>query len=98
MAEESIPRRRWYQFTIADLALGTTLVAAGIGLLLATIGNHIPLDVESSGGLIAYIGLFYASGAIIGAGVFSPFRLKTVGLILGFLGIFPVISLFRFGP
>ena len=89
------PKRRWFQFEMIDLILGTTLVAVGLGILLASLRNSFHLDYETAEGHITLIGLAFASGAMIGAGLLSPFKLKTVGLILGFVLVFPAVFFFE---
>jgi hypothetical protein len=86
-------KHRWFQFGVRELMLAVTLIAFGLGLLIATWRNAFHLNAESSEALITWIGLIYASGAMIGAGLLSPFRLKTIGLILGFLLVYPVLIL-----
>ena len=82
------PKRRWFQFSTADLFLGVTLMAMGIGGLAGI--AKFDSTLRDLGWIL---GIFYGSGALIGAGLFSPFRQKTVGAILGFLLIYPTTLL-----
>ena len=65
---------KWYQFTLRDLFLATTLIAVGFGGMAWW---------DKSGELLVAFG----SEALIGAGIFAPFKLKvTGGLLCALLG------------
>jgi hypothetical protein len=92
---DAAPKLRWFQFELRDLILGPTLVAAGLAVLIATWRNSFHLDWHTVEGHTALYGLTFASGAIIGAGLLSPFKLKTVGMIVGFVLVFPAMLFFE---
>jgi hypothetical protein len=67
------------RFTLRDLFLATTLIAAGmLGLGLAF---YNPIDFNR---LILSIGLLPGSTMMIGAGIGLIFQRPTVGTVLGF--------------
>jgi len=74
--------------TTTDLFLGVTFLVMGIGGLVGIFKPnwHVP-----SYGWV--FGVLYGSGALIGAGLFSPSRQKTLGAVLGFLLIYPAMRL-----
>jgi hypothetical protein len=83
------PNRRWLQFSTRDMLLGVSLLATGIGGLTGILTNSNWV-MQSVGW---FFGVLYGSGALIGAGLFSPFRQKTFGAIVGFLLIYPTVRL-----
>jgi hypothetical protein len=88
-------RRRWFQVSLRDLMLGIVLISVGLGTLLANLSNAFNLDWNSTEGHIALFGITFASGAMIGAGLLSPFKLKTVGMIVGFVLVWPALLFFE---
>ena len=67
------------QFTIRDLLLSTTLIAAGVGALAAAF--RLPVFEHE----LAFFLLYFSSGPLIGAGVFLPFGRTRLGFVLGCL-------------
>jgi hypothetical protein len=67
------------QFTIRDLLLSTTLIAAGVGALAAAF--RLPVFEHQ----LAFFILYLSSGPFMGAGVFLPFGRTRLGFVLGCL-------------
>ncbi len=74
-------------FSVKDILLGTTLVAAGAGGLAA--GGQ----VLSPGEWGLWILLVCFCFVLMGAGLFAPFKKKWLGALIGFL-LLIAISLF----
>jgi hypothetical protein len=72
--------RREFQFSLARIFFAVTLVAVGFAGIALVHGRDWPLNAVA-----AVIGLNYCSGAVIGAGLLTPFRKTQLGAILGFL-------------
>jgi integral membrane sensor domain MASE1 len=67
------------RFGMKDLFVSTTLIAAGLGYMVAADGINLPDSIT--------VPLWFVSGAAIGAGICHPFRLAWVGAIIGALAI-----------
>ena len=72
------PRR--FQFSLSGLFVAFTMVSVGIGGFIAAIKS-----VDHFTNVAVFFGVWYACGALVGAGLFSPFKKKSVGAIVGFV-------------
>jgi hypothetical protein len=70
------------RFTVKDLLIATALVALGAGTLafLFQIGKPLQLVAPP-----VFAGLWLCGGACVGAGIFTPFKLPTMGGVIGFV-------------
>jgi hypothetical protein len=73
---------RWWQFSLKDVFFGFAIAGAGLAAYIgvwtrADSGRDIPIQL--------LCGLLYGSGALIGAGLFIPFKKAGLGAILGFV-------------
>jgi hypothetical protein len=66
------------RFSIKDLFIATTLVAVGVGALCVLFSRE---ETPVIPGLI----LFFGGSALIGAGIFMPFKWRWVGAGIGVL-------------
>ena len=82
------PNRRWFQFELRTLFVAVTMVAMGAG----GVANVVNGD-WSIRNLVFAFGLWFASGALIGAGLFHPFKRMSLGAILGFAASWLIGSL-----
>jgi hypothetical protein len=75
------PKRRWVQFSLGELFFAITLIALGIGGMVTVMTTYLARTY----GLFVAFGLWYASGALLGAGLLSPFKKPALGVAVGFL-------------
>lgn len=78
------------RFSIKDLMLATTLVAVGLAIDIAILTTK---NAPSPRMLLFYAFPFGVGGAMIGAGVFLPFRQTAFGAVIGFLLTAPLLFL-----
>jgi hypothetical protein len=61
------------RFSVKDLLVSTTLIAVGVGGFICGASDTIPGDFP----------IWLASGPCVGAGLLYPFRLATIGAVIG---------------
>jgi hypothetical protein len=70
------------RFTVKDLLIATALVAAGAGMIgLLHHGRLLPDNVEFASAWATAILLWFGGGALIGAGLFLPFKRPWTGVV-----------------
>lgn len=75
------PKGMWFKFSLRDLFLATTMIAIGTGGMLVVETTY----TARTYGLYVTLGLWFASGALIGAGILFPFKKAALGAIVGYL-------------
>jgi hypothetical protein len=78
------------RFSVKDLLLATTLIAAGSAMLYQVL-NYDPRIRKLPVGL-DYM-LAYGGAAVIGAGIFTPFKRPLIGAIAGIIALVVIIQL-----
>jgi hypothetical protein len=82
------------RFSMKDLLLATTLIALGLGVLAWS--NHYQdttkLEQPQPIALVSY----FACRALIGAGLFAPFKRPWLGAVVGVVGTILVVAVMIF--
>jgi hypothetical protein len=81
------PKRRWPQFTFARHVLRGRTGDGWVGGLVAAATTNDFKRLE------LIFGVWYGSGALVGAGLLAPLQKKTIGAVAGFLLAYPLIWL-----